>query len=168
MERRTLLSLRPVRGSARARVATLAVVALLTAATLPAAAARDDNTTTIRAILAAALAQVQQAQALNTCLAASPHKNTPCTLREALKLANLDTQLIRSITTAIDGSETACVRTAGLKEIAYFKTWRQAMILLRANKRHQAKQLLIKSGPLFDSLGKLEKACFPEAIGGGP
>ena len=168
MERRTLLSLRPDRRPAGARVGTLGVVALLTAAALPVAAARGTNASTIRAVLAAQLAEIQQEQALNKCLAASPHKNTPCTLREALKLANLDTRLIRSITAAIDGTEKACVRTAALKEIAYLKIWRQAMFLLRANQRLQAKRLLIKSEPLLDSLEKIEKACFAEALGGGP
>jgi hypothetical protein len=168
MDRCTLLSLRPDRRRASARVATLAVVALLAAAALSAGAARGDNLSTIRIVLAAQLAEVQQEKVLNKCLAASPRKNTPCTLREALKLANLATRLIGSITATLDGTEKACVRTAALNEIAYLKLWRQAMFLLRANHRLQAKRLLIKSGPLLVSLTKTEKTCFAEALLGSP
>jgi hypothetical protein len=168
VERRTLLSLRPDRRRASARVATLAVVGFLAAAALPAGAARGDNLSTIRAVLAAQLAEVQQQKALNKCLAASPRKNTPCTLREALKLANLATRLIGSIKAALDGTEKACVRTAALNEIGYLKVWRQAMFLLRANHRLQARRLIIKSGPLLDSLTKNEKTCFAEALAGTP
>ncbi len=114
------------------------------------------------------LAEVQQEKALNKCLAASPHKNTPCTLREALKLANLATRLIASITATLDGTEKACVRAAALNEIAYLKVWRQAMFLLRANHRLQARRLIIRSGPLLDSLTKTEKTCFAEALVGSP
>ena len=168
MKRSTLMSLRPDRRRLGARVVTLAVVALLAAAALPAGAARGDNVGTIRAVLAAQLAEVQQEKALNKCLAASPRRNTPCTLREARKLANLATRLIGSITVSLDGTEKACVRAAALKEIAYLKVWRQAMFLLRANHRLQARRLLIRSGPLLDSLTKSEKTCFAEALVGSP
>lgn len=146
-----------------ARVVALAVVALLAAA-LAAGAARGDTVSTIRAVLAAQLAEIQQEKALNKCLAASPRKNTPCTLREARKLATLATRLIGSITVSLDGTEKACVRASALKEIAYLKIWRQAMFLLRANHRLQARRLLIRSGPLLDSLTKSEKTCFAEAL----
>ena len=166
MKRCTLLSLRPYRRRAGGRVAALAVVALLAAAALPADPARADNVSTIRSVLAAQLSEVQKEKALNKCLAASPRKNTPCTLREARKLANLATRLIGSITASLDGSEKPCVRTAALKEVAYLKLWRQAMFLLRANKRLQARRLLISSEPLLASLTKSEKSCFAEALVG--
>jgi hypothetical protein len=168
VERWKLLSLRPDRRRASVRVATLAVVALVAAAALPVGAAKGDNFGTIRAVLTAQAAEIRQEAALNKCLAASPRRNTPCTLREALKLSNLATRLIGSITAALDGTEKACVRTAALKEIGYLKVWRRATSLLRTNHRLQARRLLIKSGPLLDSLTKIEKSCFAEALGGSP
>jgi hypothetical protein len=164
MESRKLLSLRPERCPPRAGAAIVAAVVLLVVATIPAVAARRDDAGTMKAVLAAQLASTRQGNALNKCLAASPHKNTPCTLREALKLANLNMRLIKSIRSAMDGTERVCVRTVALKEITYLKIWRQGMVLLRANKRKQARRLLISSGPLADSLEKMEKVCFPQAV----
>lgn len=168
MESLNLLSPRLDWLSPRTGAAALVAIVLLAVAPLPAVAARSDDAGTIRAVLAAQLASTRQGQALNKCLAASPHKNTRCTLREALKLANLHTRLIMSITAAMDGTERACVRTVATKEITYLKMWRQGMVLLRANKRQQARRLLISSGPVADSLETIEKVCFPEALGGGP
>ena len=168
MESLNLLSLRPDWPSLRTGVTALVAIVLLAIAALPAGAARRTDAGTIRVVLTAQLASTQQGQALNKCLAASPHKNTRCTLREALKLANLNTRLIKSITAAMDGTERACVHTVATKEITYLKMWRQGMVLLRANKRQQARRLLIASGPVADSLEAIEKVCFPAAVGGGP
>jgi hypothetical protein len=162
-----LLSLRHDRRLAWPGVACL-VVAVFLVWVVPAVAAPRDNVGTIRAVLAAQIASTQQGNALNVCLAASPHKNTPCILREALKLENLNLRLVASIKAAMDGTERACVRTVALAEITDLKAWVHAMALLRANKRHEARQAIVATIPGSNALTKLEKVCFPEAIGSGP
>ena len=176
MAGRTSPSLRPESRPARAgtfdtlamprhvgRVSAVVLVGLLTVAVASATAARADNPGTIRAVMTAQVAELQQESALNKCLAASPYKNTPCILKQSLRLAALDDREIKSITAAMDGSETACVRTVALQELAYLKLWKAGALALHTNQRKQAKRLFVKSLPIAAAQDKIEAGCFAEA-----
>jgi len=166
---RILLSMRSMLISRTvARVAGAAVAVLLAVvAGAMVTAARASDKGTMQAVLTAQIATNQQEQALNKCLAASPHKNTPCIRREARKLAALDGRQIAAITAALDGTEQTCVRTVANQEIAYLKLWKTGSLALAANQRTKARRLFLKSVPIAKAQRPLEKRCFVE-VGGGP
>jgi hypothetical protein len=117
-----------------------------------------------RAVVSAQVAETSQEQALSKCLAASPKKNTPCIVREAHALANLDATLIESINSAMDGNESGCVRSVAEKELAYLALWRSGSLALATGHRTKAKALFVKSLPLVTQIQKIEPGCFAHAL----
>jgi hypothetical protein len=81
----------------------------------------------------------------------------------------LDDRQIKAITAAMDGTETACVRTVALKELAYLRLWKAGALALYGNERTKAKRLFLKSLSIAAALQRLEPGCFAQALaGGGP
>ena len=148
------------------RLLATAVVAAVAAAPTASARLADDHATA-KAVLAAQIAHTKQQQALNACLAASPHKNTPCIRRQALLLANLSGLEVGRIKAAMDGSERACVRKVALEELAYLAFWKQGSLLLSADQRQKAKRVFLKSTSVLDAMNKIEAGCFAQALNGG-
>ena len=146
----------------------LATAIVAAAAATPTASARlADDHTTARAVLAAQLVHTKQQQALNTCLAASPHKNTPCIRRQALLLAQVSGREIGLIKAAMDGSERSCVDKVAHEELAYLTLWKQGSLLLNAGQRQKAKKLFVKSLGAESAMNKIEAGCFAQALTGG-
>jgi hypothetical protein len=132
-------------------------------------AARADDRETATAVITAQLLFLKQQTALNKCLAASPHKNTPCTTRNSLKLAKLADQQIKLINAAMDGGEIACVRTVAQQEITILRLWRNGALALYRNERKKAKRLFVQSGKIIVAQGRLQPSCFAEVlVGDGP
>jgi hypothetical protein len=145
----------------------VAVAIAAVAATPAARAAAADDQATAKAVLAAQIAHTKQQQALNTCLAASPHKNTPCIRRQALLLAQVSSREMASITRSMDGSERACVRNVALDEVAYLTLWKQGSLLLNRDQRQKAKKLFLKSVGIYNRMQPIEPGCFAQALAGG-
>lgn len=148
------------------RLLATAIVAAAAAAPFASARLADDNATA-KAVLGSQIVHTKQQQALNACLAASPHKNTPCIRRQALLLAKLSGQEITRIKAAMDGTEGACVREVALDELAYLTLWKQGSLLLNADQRVKAKKLFLKSYGILNAMNKIEAGCFSQALTGG-
>jgi hypothetical protein len=146
------------------RWSMLALVAVAVAAF--AATARADDKGAATAVLTAQLTLLDQEKALNKCLAASPRKNTPCIVRAARKLATIAAQGITQMKAALDGTESACVRTVTTQELAIHGLWRRASLALAANKRKTAKALIIKADGLTQAQGRIQPRCFADVLTG--
>lgn len=144
--------------------ATLALVAVVLAAL--SATARADDKGTATAVLTAQLTLLDQERALNKCLAASPHKNTPCITRAARRLATIAAQGIAQMKAALDGTESACVRTVAAQEISIHGLWRRAGLALANNERKRAKALILKSAGLTQAQGRIQPRCFADVLTG--
>ena len=150
-----------------ARIATSAVViAAVAVGAAPVNAARANNTRAVRAVLTAQTIEGQQETFLNTCLAASPSKNTPCIRRQALSLSTVADREIKTIGSTLDGREMVCVRTVAGQEIAYLKLWKAGGLALYRNERKKARGLFIKSATIADAQRQIEPGCFALALGG--
>jgi hypothetical protein len=133
-------------------------------AVAPAARATDRGTAT--AVLNAQLALLDKQRALNKCLAASPHKNTPCIRKKSLSLAKLAAREIRLIHDAVDGTEKDCVRTVAQQEVAYLGIWRKGALALYRNERKKARRLFTQSLTIADAQQRVQPSCFSEVLAG--
>jgi len=142
--------------------ATLTLVAVVVGALATTARADDKGTAT--AVIMAQLSLLDQERALNKCLAASPRKNTPCITRAAKKLAAVAAQGIAQIKAAVDGTESACVRTVATQELQIHGLWRRGALALAQNKRKQAKALIIKSDQVLQAQRRIQPRCFADVL----
>jgi hypothetical protein len=145
---------------------TVGLVSVVVLAAFSAVARADDNAT-MQAVLVSQLTELRHEQALNKCLAASPHKNTPCIVKKSLLLATAAGQQSAAITAAMDGTEAKCVRTVAQQEVAYLRLWRLGALALHNNQRKKAKALFVQSVPVAEAQRKLEPTCFTEVSAGG-
>jgi len=152
---------RPMRTTAIATVLTFSV---LTLAAAPAAHASDKGTAL--AVVASQYGLVQRFRPLNKCLAASPRKNTPCIRQRSLALAVWAAKDIKSVQAAMDGTETDCVRTVALQEVAYVAMWRKGALALYRNERKKARQIFLGSLKIADAQEQLQLPCFKQVFAG--
>ena len=137
----------------------IAVIALVLAlAFAPAALGTDRGTAT--AILASQLGLLKKQRPLNTCLAASPRKNTPCIRQKSLALAAWAAKDMKAIQAAMDGTEKDCMRTVAQQEIAYVGMWRKGALALYRNERKKARRMFLDSLKIADAQKPLQLTCF--------
>jgi hypothetical protein len=132
--------------------------------TASAVSATDKGAAT--AVLTAQLTVLDKQRALNKCLAASPHKNTPCIRQKALSLATVAGQQIKLVQAAIDGSERECVATVAQLELDYLRIWRNGALALFHNQRKKAKRLFVSSLKIDVAQQKVQPACFADVLAG--
>lgn len=152
---------RPTRSVAISTVLTVSVLALAAA---PVASASDKGTAL--AVVASQLGLVQKQRPLNKCLAASPRKNTPCIRQKSLALAAWASKDIKSVQAAMDGTETDCVRTVALQEVAYVAMWRKGALALYRNERKKARRIFLDSLKIADAQEQLQLPCFKQVFAG--
>ena len=130
------------------------------------AIARADDKGAATAVLTAQLTLLDQEKVLSKCLAASPRKNTPCITRAARKLATIAAQGITQIKTALDGTESACVRTVAAQELSIHGLWRTGALALARNERKRAKSLFIKADRVGQAQARIQPRCFADVLTG--
>lgn len=140
------------------------IASIVVLATAPAARASDKGTAL--AVLTSQLGLVQKQRQLNKCLAASPRKNTPCIRQKSLALAVWAAKDIKSIQATMDGTETDCVRTVALQEVAYVAIWRQGALALYRNERKKARRIFLGSAKIADAQRQLQLPCFKQVVAG--
>jgi hypothetical protein len=148
-------------------VSILSVVGAISLWIAPAVSADDRGTAT--AVLTSQLALLERQNALSKCLAASPTKNTPCTKRNSLSLAKVADREIKLINSAMDGSESDCVRTVARQQLSYLRLWRDGALALHRNERKKAKSLFVKSLEIAAAQDQVQPDCFAKILAGaGP
>lgn len=147
------------------RLAGISVTAALAAVLLAFTTdARATDRNAAATIVYAQLKFLDQQRALNKCLAASPHKNTPCIRQKALSLAASAAHQIKLIGAAMDGSERDCVRTVAGQEITYLQIWRKGALLLYRNQRKKARRTFLQSVDVETAQQQLQPSCFKDVF----
>ncbi len=146
------------------RISVTVTLAAVVLAFTPNARATDRNAAAT--ILYAQLTFLDKQRALNKCLAASPHKNTPCIRQKALSLATSAAHQIKLIGAAMDGSERACVRTVADQEITYLQIWRKGALLLYRNHRKEARRTFLQSLEIQKAQEQIQPSCFTDVFSG--
>jgi len=147
-----------------ARIFVTVTLAAVVLAFTPGARATDQHTAAT--IVYVQLAFLDKQRALNKCLAASPHRNTPCIRQKALSLATFAARQIKVIGAAMDGSERACVRTVASQEIAYLRIWRKGALLLYRSQRKQARRTFLQSLEIENAQEQIQPSCFTDVFSG--
>ena len=142
------------------------VVVALVAALAAAPRARADSRNTALLVLRAQLELYSAQKALNTCLAASPTKNTPCTKRAAVKLAAVADRHMELIQDGIDGTEEACVLEVAQQQLVLLRLWRDGARALARNERKKAKRLFVSSSKIELEQAKVQPQCFARVLAG--
>jgi hypothetical protein len=143
-----------------------AVVAVVFAA--PAPAARADDRSAAATVVYAQLKLLDQQRALNKCLAASPSRNTPCTVRAARRLATVAGRQIALVKAALGGIETECVRIVANREITIQTLWRRGALALTRNERKRAKATFLQAAKIGLSQAEIQPRCFADVFDSPP
>ena len=148
--------------------AFLVAAALAAVLAASADAARADDRHAAATVYYAQLKLLDEQRALNKCLAASPKKNTPCTVRAARRLASVaghHVALIRGVLTEI---EVQCVRTVANSEITIQTLWRRGALALVRNERKRAKALFLQAAKVQLAQGEVQPRCFADVFNSPP
>jgi hypothetical protein len=147
-------------------VLVAAAVAAVLAASAP--AARADDRHAAATVYYAQLKLYDEQLALNTCLAASPKRNTPCTVRAARRLAAVAGRHVTLIRGVLGEIEVQCVRTVANSEITIQTLWRRGALALVRKERKRAKALFLQAANVQKAQGEIQPRCFADVFNTPP